>query len=154
MSDLSARLRHAKESGDYGPLLDAIPYARFINLSIEEKDGALITKMAFSESLIGNPLLPALHGGTVGALLESAAVFTLLAQTETGRVPKIISLSVDYLRSGRLRDTYARATITRLGRRVANVRIEGWQEDPSRPIASAHALFLLGTLGAEGVAPS
>jgi acyl-coenzyme A thioesterase PaaI-like protein len=66
-------------------------------LTLERVEGALLTRMRFTPPLIGNPLLPALHGGTLGALLESAAIFTLVAQTETERVPKIITLSVDFL---------------------------------------------------------
>ncbi|RYZ35655.1 MAG: PaaI family thioesterase, partial [Myxococcaceae bacterium] len=61
----------------------------------------------------------------------------------TGRVPKVISSTVDFLRSGKAQDTFARAFITRQGRRVANVRVEAWQDDRTRPIASSHALFLL-----------
>jgi acyl-coenzyme A thioesterase PaaI-like protein len=52
-------------------------------------------------------------------------------------------LSVDYLRPARLAETSAQGVITRHGRRVANVRVEAWQESPSRPVAAAHAHFLL-----------
>jgi uncharacterized protein (TIGR00369 family) len=136
-------IRKARETGDTEALIEAIPYARFLGLTVERADGMLRTRLRFAPHIIGNPLLPALHGGTIGALMESAAVFTLVAQTETESVPKIVTLSVDYLRSGRPQDTLAEATITRLGRRVANVRVEAWQEDRARPIAAAHALFLL-----------
>jgi acyl-coenzyme A thioesterase PaaI-like protein len=60
-------------------------------------------------------------------------------------VPKTINITVDYLRSARVADTYARAVITKHGRRVANVQVRAWQGDESRPIAAAHAHFLLKT---------
>jgi acyl-coenzyme A thioesterase PaaI-like protein len=58
-------------------------------------------------------------------------------------VPKIVNLSVDYLRPALALDTFARGTVIKQGRRVANVRVEAWQNDPARPVAAAHAHFLL-----------
>ena len=104
---------------------------------------ALTTTPRSADHLIGNPALPALHGGTVGALLESAAIFELLVRAETVVLPKTITLTVDYLRSGRPQDTHARAFVTRQGRRVTNVRVEAWQEDRGKLIAAAAAIFLV-----------
>ncbi len=140
---IASLIRRARQTGDTQALTEAIPYARFLGLSLEREGFALRTRLKYAPENIGNPLIPALHGGTIGALLESAAVFTGVAETETERVPKIVTLSVDFLRSGRPVDTFAEASITRLGRRVANVRVEAWQDDRSRPIATAHAVFLL-----------
>ncbi|WP_290818359.1 PaaI family thioesterase [Ferrovibrio sp.] len=84
-----------------------------------------------------------MHGGVVGALLESAAIVQLIWSADADRIPKIIDLQVDYLRSARPVETFARAIITKHGRRVANVRAEAWQDDPARPVAAAHAHFLL-----------
>jgi uncharacterized protein (TIGR00369 family) len=136
-------LAAAKQSGDYQALLDAVPYSKFLGLSGRLDNDVLITTMRFADHLIGNPALPALHGGTVGALLESAAIFELLVRAETVVLPKTITLTVDFLRSGRPLDTHARAFVTRQGRRVTNVRVEAWQEDPARPIAAAAAIFLV-----------
>ena len=136
-------IARAKEAHDVDLVNGAIPYARFLGLTADEVDGELITKLAFDEKLIGNPALPALHGGVVGALLEHAAIIHLMWQLETAHVPKTINISVDYLRSGRALDTWAKGTTTRRGRRVANVRVEAWQDDAERPIAHAHAHFLL-----------
>jgi acyl-coenzyme A thioesterase PaaI-like protein len=33
--------------------------------------------------------------------------------------------------------------VTRQGRRVTNVRMEAWQVDRGRPVATAHAVFLV-----------
>ena len=141
--EVLALLRQARASGDFAPLAAAIPYARFLGLQLQQVDGELVCHMPYQDMLIGNSALPALHGGTLGALLESTAIFGLMVQADSDHVPKIISLTVDYLRSGRAQDTYARAIITRAGRRVAYVRVEAWQEDRTRPIAAAHVLFLL-----------
>jgi acyl-coenzyme A thioesterase PaaI-like protein len=133
----------AKQDGDPQRLIAAIPYAGFLGLAARVENGELISTMRYADHLIGNPTIPALHGGTLGALLESAAIFELLWASETVVLPKTITFTVDYLRSGGPVDTHARGIVTRHGRRVANVRVEAWQDDRSRPIATAHAHFLV-----------
>jgi uncharacterized protein (TIGR00369 family) len=129
----------------YQGLIDQIPYARFLGLSIEAIDarGRVVTKMPFDQRLVGNRNLPAVHGGVIGAFLELAALFQLVHEAEGTRLPKPINLTVEYLRSVGPRITLASATITKHGRRVANVRVEAWQDDPDRPVAAAHGHFLM-----------
>jgi uncharacterized protein (TIGR00369 family) len=133
----------AKRAGDPQRLLDAVPYSKFLGLHAELQGDELITTMRYASHLIGNPALPALHGGTLGALLESAAVFELLFRSETVVLPKTITLTVDYLRSGAPVDTHARGVVTRQGRRITNVRMEAWQVDRGKLVATAHAVFLV-----------
>lgn len=140
---LLERVSAAKQAQDYQGLLDAIPYARFLGLTATMQDDELITTMRYGDHLIGNPTLPALHGGSLGALLESAAIFELLWRAETIVLPKTITLTVDYLRSGAPVDTHARCTVTRQGRRVTNVRMDAWQTERAAPVATAHAIFLV-----------
>lgn len=136
-------VREVRQSRDYARLTQAIPYARFLGIGVENVAGEVLCRMTYAPPLIGNSLIPALHGGTLGALLESAAVFELLLNSDIEHVPKTITLTVDFLRPGKPLDTYARAHVTRQGRRVANVRVEAWQDERSRPIATANALLLL-----------
>jgi uncharacterized protein (TIGR00369 family) len=137
------RITAARASHDYQALVDLVPYAGFLGLTAAMEGDELITTMRFGDHLIGNPALPALHGGTLGALLESAAVFELLCRSETVVLPKTITLTIDYLRSGAPADTHARGVVTRQGRRVTNVRMEAWQADRKAPVATAHAVFLV-----------
>lgn len=136
-------LAAAREAGDYQRFIDTVPYARFLGLSAGMVGDELVTTMRYADHLIGNPALPALHGGTLGALLESAAIFELLWRAETIVLPKTITLTIDYLRSGGAVDTHARGIVTRNGRRVTNVRMEAWQTDRATPVATAHAIFLV-----------
>ena len=140
---LMERMAAAKTARDFQGLIDAVPYARWLGLTAALDGDELITTMKFSEHLIGNPALPALHGGTLGALLESAAIFELLWRAETAVLPKTITFTVDYLRSAAPVDTHARGVVTRQGRRITNVRMEAWQADRSAPVVSAHAVFLV-----------
>lgn len=136
-------IAHAKATGDYAPVFAAIPYARFLGITGVVDGNDLLGKLSYDPSLIGNPALPALHGGTIGALLESTAIFQLFWEAQTVILPKTINITVAYLRPGRPVDTFARATVTKQGRRVASVRAEAWQDDPSRPIATGVAQFLI-----------
>lgn len=122
--------------------LARIPYARFIGLRVELKGDELTLVMPFGDHLIGNPLLPALHGGVVGALLEMTALTQLAIASKTETFPKTIDIGIDYLRSGRPVDTFARARVVKIGRRIANVQAEAWQGERSQPIATLHGHFL------------
>ena len=142
--DLAALVKEARAAGDYNRFVQAIPYFRFLGLTLRVTPEGPICILPADPKLIGNPRLPALHGGVIGALLESAAIVHLVWSAETDTIPKIIDLSIDYLRSARPVETYARAIVTKHGRRIANIRAEAWQEDAGRPVAAAHAHFLLG----------
>jgi acyl-coenzyme A thioesterase PaaI-like protein len=143
VSSLVDLIAEAKEHGEPARLSALIPYCRWLGLSVRHVEGELLGLLTYSDMLIGNAALPALHGGTLGSLLESTAIFQLLWDAETAVLPKTIDITVDYLRTGRPVDSWAKAIITRQGRRVANVRVEAWQEDRSRPIAIAHGHFLI-----------
>ncbi len=137
------RIAAACAAGELDTLVNEIPYAKFLGLTAARDDRGVITTMTYGPHLVGNPAIPALHGGTLGALLESAGVFELLWSSETAVLPKTITITIDYLRSAKPIDTHARGVVTRHGRRVANVRVEAWQDDPAVLVASAHAHFLI-----------
>jgi uncharacterized protein (TIGR00369 family) len=124
-------------------LLARLPYARFLGLTSVEDGEALTVTMPFADRLIGNPILPALHGGSTAALLELTAVAQVALLYPRLRLPRPINVTVAYLRSGRPVDVHARARISKAGRRVAHVLAEAWQEDEAQPIASLQAHFLV-----------
>ncbi len=124
-------------------LIESIPYAHFLGIRIDKHGNRLTAVLPFQDMLIGNPALPALHGGVIGAFLETTAIVQLLSQTESEKLPKPVNISVEYLRSGKPVDTFARAVVTKKGRRVVNVHGEAWQDDRTRPIAAIHGHFLL-----------
>lgn len=126
-----------------GRALSLIPYARFLGARLEESAQGLVCVLPFREDLVGNAALPALHGGVVGAFLELTALVQVIESADSERVPKPINFSVDYLRSAGPRDTRGRAEIVKHGRRVANVRVIAWQDDPARPVAAGIGNFLL-----------
>lgn len=122
-------------------LLDTLPYARFLGLTTAREGDVLTVTMPFADHLIGNPLLPALHGGSTAAMLELTAIAQVALIWPRLRLPRPITVTTAYLRSGRPQDVYASARISRAGRRVAHVLAEAWQDDPTQPIASLTAHF-------------
>lgn len=137
-------IEQARASGDFNAFVQAVPYARFLGITVEARDGRLYGRMKFSEHLVGNPTLPALHGGTLAAALECAAQFELIWRAETVVLPKTVTLTVDYLRSAKAKDTFVRASIVRQGKRVTTVHAHAWQDDEAQPVAWAtvHALII------------
>ena len=75
--------------------------------------------------------------------MEMTAVAQLSVAQGLARQPRTIDITIEYLRSGRPVTSYARAQIKRVGRRVANVHVEAWQEARARPIAALHGHFTL-----------
>lgn len=136
-------IRAARESGDYHRLGEAIPYMGSLGLSVAPCAGGVVLLLAATELHVGNPWRQALHGGLIGAVLETAAIVQLLLEPDVETMPKPINITVDYLRSGRVVETRARARVTKLGRRVANVYASCWQDDEARPIASLSGHFLM-----------
>ena len=142
-TNLIKRLDEARKKRDVSRLAEAIPYAKWMLIAPETTTGELLTRMRYHETLIGNTHLPAIHGGTLGAMLEMAAIFHLMWETEAQTVPKIVNITVDYLRSAGPRDVIAAAKVTKQGRRMVNVFAEAWQDDRSKPVATANAHFLI-----------
>ena len=134
-------------------LTEGVPYLRFLGIRFQAAGEDLTAVLPFQPMLIGNPLIPALHGGVTAAFLEVTATMGLVwaglgeDEDDGGRagssLPKTIDLTVDYLRAGLPQDAFARARITRSGRRYASVRVEAWQDTPTRPFAEASGHFLM-----------
>jgi uncharacterized protein (TIGR00369 family) len=138
-----AELREQGRAQDMQALVEHLPYARFLGIGVDRKGNEITTILPFSDHLVGNTQLRALHGGVIGAFLEITSIVQLLFDTSCERLPKTIDISIDYLRSGKPVETYGRAIVTRHGRRVANVRTEIWQESRSAPVAASHGHYLL-----------
>lgn len=141
-------------------LLSGVPYIQYLGIQFDRRGDELTAILPFDDKLIGNPVLPALHGGVTAAFLEVAAIIelswsTLWEEMEQGRLdpaqiagtrvelPKTIDFTVDFLRSGLPRDAYARARVNRSGRRYASVHVEAWQDNRARLFAQATGHFLM-----------
>ena len=144
MKSYMQRFQALRDAGDFAGIIDSIPYARLLGVEFaEESDGRLLFTLPFRQASIGNPILPALHGGVIGGFMENAALIPLMWVRESGDPPKTIDFSLDYLRSGKPATLHARCEFTRQGKRIANMQITAWQDDENKPVAVARAHFLL-----------
>ncbi|WP_377512047.1 PaaI family thioesterase [Octadecabacter sp. R77987] len=142
-------------------LVLGVPYIRFLGIEFDRRGDELTAVLPYADKLIGNPMLPALHGGVTAAFLETTAIIELswamlwedmegaqsadfqIDTKRKPRMPKTIDLTVDYLRTGLPRDAYARARVNRSGRRYASVHVEAWQDNRTRLFAQATGHFLM-----------
>jgi acyl-coenzyme A thioesterase PaaI-like protein len=144
-------------------LVQGVPYIQFLGIEFDRHGDELTGILRFDEKLIGNPFLPALHGGVTAAFMEVTSIITLsmanlwedidsgvidpkqMPQKNMPKLPKTIDFTVDYLRPGLSRDAYARATVARAGRRYASVQAKAWQDNRDKPFAQASGHFLMPT---------
>lgn len=126
-------------------LQPTIPYVEYLAIGLsDEADGQALYRMPHHARLIGNPYLPALHGGVVAGFSETAAMLHLSALHQGTKLPKGIDFSIDYLRPGRPEETFAACELVRVGGRVALVQVRCWQASgPSKPITVARGHFLM-----------
>jgi uncharacterized protein (TIGR00369 family) len=124
--------------------LQRVPYVRFLGMRAELAGDELTANLPYKQSLVGNVYLPAIHGGVLGAFMELTAQTQLaISQQTTLKVPKAIDVTIEYLRSGRPVTTYARAEVRKVGKRVANVHVEAWQEERGAPVAALGGHFMM-----------
>jgi uncharacterized protein (TIGR00369 family) len=141
-------------------MVGGVPYIGFLDIRFDRRGDELTAILPYHDALIGNPMIPALHGGATAAFLETTAIIELawasmwedMEQGSTPAapaLPKTIDFTIDYLRSGLPRDAYARARVNRSGRRYASVHVEAWQDNRSRLFAQGTGHFLMPVRGDE-----
>ncbi|HEX8950245.1 MAG TPA: hotdog fold thioesterase [Polyangia bacterium] len=125
-------------------LSEVIPFNKFLGISVDDAtEGHVVLRLPYRAELIGDASRPALHGGVISTLIDTAggfAVWTQLAGIED-RV-STIDLRVDYLAPGAPEALLAEATIIRVGNRVGVVDVRCWQpSQPARTVATGKAVY-------------
>jgi len=145
--DFQAALRYVFE--------EKIPFCRALGLKLKAIGGRAEVSFARQDFMLGNTKLKVLHGGVTAAVLDSiAGIAILLKMTEVdpksdletqlrefGRL-STIDLRIDYLEPANAERFVATATVTRLGKRVANVQMV-LRDDAGRCVATGAAAFSL-----------
>lgn len=120
------------------------PYAQTMGfVASRDQQGRLVLAMPHDDSKNGRPGY--VHGGALAGLLETIAYMALAdALGEDDRpVLKPVNVTITFMRGATARTTQARATIERLGKRIANVEAIAWQDDPAKPVAQAQINVML-----------
>ena len=117
------------------------PYAQTMGFE-EQRDtnGRLVIAMPYSDGVRGRPGF--VHGGALAGLLETIAYATLSEALGEDDRP-LIKVTATYMRGAVEVTTYARATIERLGKRIANIEAIAWQDDIKKPVAMAQINVML-----------
>ncbi|MDA7767259.1 PaaI family thioesterase [Porticoccaceae bacterium] len=140
---LQASLQRARHESSPQQILDLIPYSSFIGAEAKVEGDGVLYWLDRRPSNIGNPSLPAIHGGVIGGFLELSAAIEILYTLNVELIPKVVDFSLDYLRPGRYKTIYANCTVLRQGKKLVNVTATAWQDNPDTPIATARCHFLI-----------
>ncbi|MBI1398629.1 PaaI family thioesterase [Hyphomonas sp.] len=124
-------------------ILKRLPFAQTLGMRCEVLGDEMTAILPFQEKLIGNVAIRALHGGAIASFLELTAMLQVFLVSDMPRPPRPINLTIDYLRQGHAKDLYARAYVLKMGRRMASVRAEAWQENRAEPVTALMAHFLV-----------
>jgi uncharacterized protein (TIGR00369 family) len=104
-----------------------VPFNKWLGMKVEHiEHGHITLSIPFRPELVGDPTMPALHGGVIGAVADAAggfAIWTTL-KSPTTRL-STVDLRIDYLRPGREDTLFAAASIIRVGARLgwADIRL-------------------------------
>ena len=143
LEDWQASIEAARLEKSPQSVMEMIPYATFIGAQVRVEEDNLLYWMDERPSNIGNPSLPAIHGGVIGGFLELSSAVEILYSLDIAAVPKVVDFSLDYLRAGRYKTIYARCNVLRQGKKLINVTATAWQENEETPIATARCHFLI-----------
>ncbi|CAI8266631.1 MAG: Uncharacterised protein [SAR92 bacterium MED-G29] len=146
LEQLTLSLSQARQQSSPQQILDLIPYSSFIGAQakvLKADSENVLYWLERRASNIGNPSLPAIHGGVIGGFLELSASIEVLYTLDVNVVPKVVDFSLDYLRPGRYKTIYANCTVLRQGKKLVNVTATAWQDNPETPIATARCHFLI-----------
>lgn len=122
-----------------------IPFNRWLGLRcLEILPGKVRVELPFREELIGNPEIPALHGGALSATLDTTGGLSVWSLARPMDRVSTIDLRIDYLRPGRSAPIVATAEVVRLGNQVGVSQLrafhEGWED---KPVAAGMGVYSL-----------
>jgi uncharacterized protein (TIGR00369 family) len=111
-------------------LEEHVPFNRLIGVTGESiSPGHCVLVLHVGEQHIGDPRRPALHGGVISALIDTAggaAAWSALSEEES---VSTVDLTVDYLEPARVAGPLrAEAELVRKGNRVCHVRARVTQD--------------------------
>ncbi|MHB8584730.1 MAG: PaaI family thioesterase [Thermoplasmatota archaeon] len=119
--------------GSIHDLIQVPPFHAWLGVRLESVSEERATlRVPYRPELIGNPLIPAIHGGILAALIDLAGGVVLFAQL--GIPTPTIDMRIDYLRPALAElDLVAEARAVSVGATIAYVDIEVRQIGRGQP---------------------
>lgn len=112
-------------------LMQGSPFNRLLGIQGECRGpGHVVMTLPAADDVVGDPRRPALHGGVVASLVDTAGGAAAWSTLASGESVSTMNLSVDYLEPAGLgAPLRAEATLVRKGSRVCHVRVSVTQGD-------------------------
>jgi len=133
---------------DPSALFRSSPFHRWLDPEIRRMDEEeVVLRVPFREEFVGDPEGSLYHGGILGAVIDAAGTFALIAAT--GRDWITVDMRVDYHRPAGPVELIARSRPLRIGRRLGLAEVE--LEDPEgRTVASGRLSLAAARVPDEG----
>lgn len=106
------------------------PFNRLLGIQLESAgDGHAVVLLPVRQDHVGDPRRPALHGGVLSSLIDTAGGAAAWSALPAGESVSTVDLMVDFLEPGRLAGPLrAEAELVRKGNRVCHVRVRVTQD--------------------------
>lgn len=104
---------------------EIVPFNRYLGLRGESaSEGRCVILLPVRADLIGDPRRPAIHGGVIASLIDTAGGMAAWSALGEDEMVSTVDLSVDFLEAAGLDgDLRASAELLRKGNRVCHVRV-------------------------------
>ena len=122
---------------------ELIPFNKFLGVKIGLlEEGRVRLELPFRPEFIGDPMRPALHGGVISMLADTAGGMAVWTRISLDDRVSTIDLRIDYLAPGAADKLIAEATVVRVGNRVGVTDIRCYQpNDPERTVATGKGVY-------------
>jgi uncharacterized protein (TIGR00369 family) len=119
-----------------------IPFNAFLGIRVKEiRSGRVKLILPFRKEWIGDVSRPAIHGGVISTLADTAGGAAAWTKLSDGDRLSTVDLLVDYLVPGKLADLTADAIVVRIGNSVAVTQIVVSQGPRNEAVARARAVY-------------